>query len=554
MNFSYLERATEEYAGLHDNRQTEVANQLQDELRDPDQLIPVLGLCGYLRWEELTDLGWNAWKATSEEEKQRALIALIWMLCRCGSARDQGRLEETLLRARLWSDDEKVEGNIHHSSERHKKFVEPLRFMLNREITEAASKTLAKVVTDHEDLRNELLYVLRGIDTPATIEAYVRLTAPFNGSWLDRVETIDHLENTLIDHWPRTPISPASRERLWQIIASNEPEKIRKSALLLWKRFPVPEDLERLRAVSESDALFDEILKVRLRLRDVGATHLLIQRINTAPGVWTPYAYLLYEQPGVADALFDNLEAALNSDILERQYVEDIPEKLPVEGIRRLVADKPETLRGSPKLLRSLWRSDVPEALHFLRQVFTDASDKDLEKFILGSGNSYPVSERMFAVIAPLLDRFSEMNRFSLISLFINAGLAPLLESYGIRRKVRGFKGSLRCWLSRDDARKVFDAAARAVRHGPIKVKRSPNYYDIERGDKKLGFDPREALREWIEKSKEPDKVVVSGMFLEKIGIGDDAEWWRRLDPGLDSSARQTWEDTLYVLRRRRWY
>lgn len=549
MNFPYLERAIEEYARLYNNRRSEVAKQLLDELRDSDQLIPALGLCGYLRWEELTDLGWNAWKAASEEEKQRALVAVIWMLCRCASPNDQGRLKEALLRARLWTDED-VEG----TNERYEEFTQPLRFMLSKHITEAASETLGRVATDNEDLQSNMLYVLRHIDMPATMEAYVRLTAPFNGSWWDRIEEVDHRDNGVADYRPRIPVSPTSRERLWQIIASNEPENVRKSALLLWKRFPVAEDLEKLLAFPESDVLFDEILKVRLRLRDATAALLLIQRIQTAPGAWTPYAYLVYEQPGVADALFDNLEVALHSHILESQYVERIPENLPTEGVRRLVAEKQEILRSSPNLLHSLWRSDVPEALSFLREALANLSEENLKRFAFGGGNAYPVSERMFDVVAPLVDRLEEMTRSWLISTFINAGLAPLLESYGMRRKIHGPGSSVRYWLSRDDARKVFDAAARAVRHGPNKVRRSPHYHDIERGGKNLGFAPREALREWIEKSKEPDKIIVAGMLLEKIGIGEDAEWWKRLEPGLDSRARQTWEDTLYTLRRRRWY
>lgn len=549
MKFSPVDRAAEEYARLNDNRRAEVAKQLQDELRDPNQLIPVLALCGYLRWEELTDLAWNAWQAVSEEEKQHALTTLIWTLCRCAPASDQARLEEALLRARLWSNEEDAD----HTTARYEKFTQQLRFMLNGDITVAASKTLAKVTTDHEDLRNEMLQILRSIDMPATMEAYVRLTAKFNGSWWDRIEGVDHHSNKVSDHRSRIPVTSAARERLWQIIASNEPENVRKTALLLWKRFPVQEDLERLQAFAESDVLFDEILKLRLRLRDASAAPLLIQRIQTAPGVWTPYAYLVYEQPGVSDALFENLEVALGADILESQYVERIPENLPTEGVRRLVAEKREILRNSPNLLHSLWRSDVSEALSFLREVLPNVSDKDLKRFAFGNGNSYPVSERMFAVVAPLVDRLEEMDRFWLISTFINAGLAPLLESYGMRREIADTEGSLRYWLNRHDAREIFDEAARTVRDGPDKVERSPDYHEIERGDKRLSFDAREALREWIEQSTEPDKIVVAGVLLARIGVGADAAWWARLDPGVDGNTNQTWADTLYILRRRRW-
>jgi hypothetical protein len=553
INFPLLERATEEYARLHENRRTEIATQLLEELQDPTSLIPVLGLCGYLRWEELSDLAWNAWNAVGEDDKQRALLALIWALSRCGSQRDQPRLEEALLRARMWSNEDEIEGNTNHASERYRKFVEPLHFMLSTEITEAASETIARVATTHDDLRSNMLYVLRGIDMPATMEAYVRLTAEFGGSWRDQIEASESHDNSGRHRRETVPVKQSTRDRLWQMIEGNEPHDVRKVALWHWKRFVLSEDLKKLQSINENDAVFDEILQVRLRLRDHTAAPLLLHRIDVQPGAWLPYCYLLYNEQGLADALFKNLETALQADPIERQYVERIPQNLPADGIRRLLAEKRDLLVSKPGMWNSLWRSDVPEALEFLRQVFSDADSKDLERFATGSGNSYPVSERMLDVVAPVLHRFSEASHYWLITLFINAGRADSLESHGLERKVRAFKGQLRCWLNEADGRKVLNAAARSVPYGPQDVRRSANYFDIERQSNSLSFDSRKVLRKWIEATKKPNNVVVAGMLLAQIGTGEDLQWWYQLEPDRDAAAHEIWSDSIYILRRRRW-
>ena len=552
MNFPQLDRATEEYARFNENRRTQVATDLLEELHDPTSLIPVLALCGYLRWEELSDLAWNAWTAVDADQQQNALIPLIWALCRCSPLRDQDRLEDALLRARLWTNKDQDDEDGDNGHERYDKFTEPLHFMLRGEITEAASKTLARVATDYDDLTSDMLYVLRDIDTPATVEAYVRLTGRSGGLWWDQIEATDR-HDAGSHQREHGPVNPASRDSLWRIIQSDEPENTRKVAFWLWKRFPLSEDLAKLRSIAENDALFDDVLKVRLLMKDRSAAPLLLLRLRAKPGAWSPYAYTVYYEPGVAEALFDKLEAALGSDIIERQYVERIPQNLPREGIRRLLNEKKDLLRNSPKVWNSLWRSDVPEALEFVRQILSEADPKDLERFSFGSGNSYPVSQAMLDAITPVLSRFSDHGFHWLTTLIIHAGRADWLESVGVRRKTRSFKGSIRWWLNEDDALKVFELTARSVRHGPQKAKRTPNYYDIERESNKLSFDPRKVLREWIKNPKEPDHIIVAGMLLARIGTGNDAEWWSQLEPGVANYAHETWDDTLYILRRRRW-
>ncbi|HKO61185.1 MAG TPA: ATP-binding protein [Pyrinomonadaceae bacterium] len=552
INFPLLDRAKDGYLQINGNRRSRVVRELLSELQDPTSLIPVLAFCGYVRWQELAELAWNAWNAVAEDDKQKALVPLIWALSRCGQEKGDNRLEEALLRGRLWSDEDRIEGNTNHASERYRKFIEPLHFVLSTEITKPASETIARVATHHDDLRSNMLYVLRGIDMPATMEAYVRLTARFGGSWWDQIEATESHEISTFRR-EKVPVRQNSRERLWRLIATAEPHDVRKVALWHWKRFVVADDLERVQSIMAKDPLFDEILTVRLGLRDRTATQLLLDRIESRPGAWLPYCYLLYDEPGVPEALFSNLEAALESHIIERQYVERIPQNLPADGVRRLLNEKAGLLSATPEMWNSLWRSDVSEALEFLGQVMAGAKSEELEEFGMGGGNSYFVSDRMVEVVVPVFHRFSEMTQFWLITLFLNAGKAATLESHGIPRKVRGFKGTLRCWLNEADGRTVLNAAARAVSKGPRSVRRSTNFYDLERQSNNIGFDLRTLLRKWTLESTTPDKTVVAGMLMAQLGTREDLTWWYGLQPDELSPAYEVWRNSLYILRRRSW-
>jgi len=550
INFPLLDRAKEGYLQINENRRIKVVKELVTELHDPTSLIPVLAFCGYVRWQELAELAWNAWNAVAEDQKQSALIPLIWALSRCGQ--EDNHLEEALLRGRLWSDEDRMEGNTHHASERYRKFSESLHFVLSTNITERASETIARVATHYDDLRSNMLYVLRGIDMPATMEAYVRLTAKFGGYWLDQIEATESHEKNAVRR-ENVPVKRESRERLWRLIETDEPYDVRKVALWHWKRFVVADDLEKVQRINEGDALFDEILQVRLGLRDRTAVPLLTDRIESRPGAWLPYCYLLYHEPGVADALFNNLETALASEIMERQYVERIPQNLPPDGVGRLLNEKASLLSATPSMWNSLWRSDVPEALEFLGQVMLEAKSEDLEEFGMGGGNSYFVSDRMVDVVVPVFYRFSEMSQYWLITLFLNAGKAASLESHGISRKVRGLKGTLRCWLNEADGRTILNAAARKVPKGPESVRRTTNFYDLERQSNNIGFDLRMLLRRWTLESTGPDKIVVAAMLMAQLGTGDDLSWWSDLKPNKLSPAFEVWSSSLYILRRRRW-
>jgi len=554
-HFPMLERAVEAYARANDSRRSEVARDLAGAACDANQVAAIVTLCGYLARGELAQTAWDVWNTLDETSKQAMIVPLVWTLSRCADSTMQDKLEAALLRVRDLDDEDRVEGNVVHASDRYDHFMEPLGLALRWEITPASAETWARVTTDQDDLRNSLLYLLRVIDQPSTIEAYVRLTSINGGTFIDHMEAaVEPGDDDRRDR-ERVPVTPAARTRLWQIIESDESENVRKVAFLLWKRFPVPDDVELLRSLKESDALFNEALKVRLRLRDRTAAPLLIERMKSGSGEWSPYAYALYYEDGVADALFENLETALNSDPIHKQYVERIARYLPPDGVRRLVLEKRELLLNKPRMWNALWRSDVPEALEFLQQAIPQANKDDLRyMFWMLNGNSYPVTQRMLDALVPVLHHLTDKNRSNLAMLLVNAGRADWAESHDLRRVTQTPMGKLRNWLNEEDAITTFNAAARTVPLGVNRVRRTPNFYEIERQGNKISFDTRVVLKRWLGPSPESNKVIVAAMLLARIGTGADVGWWEELMPDRSEPTYEPWSNTQYILRRRRWH
>jgi hypothetical protein len=551
--FTTLERAVEAYARMQGDSRAEVAGDLAVAAKDADNVEAVMTLCGYLAWEELARTVWGAWSALDSTRQLSTLRILVWSLGRCAREAMQDKFEEALLHARAWSDEDRVEGNTHHGSDRHEKVAEWLRFALRWEMPSNSAETWARVASEQEDLRETFLYLIREIDQPATMEAYVRLTSKFGGSWHDKLEAQRHPGDGDDALRERVPVNPATRERLWQMIKGNEPEDIRKVAFWLWKRFPVSDDIERLRGIEEDDLLFDEAFQVRLRLRDHAASPLLIELINAEPGAWCSYAYALYHAEGVADALFNNLETALASGPVQRQYVERLPQYLPPEGVRRMVRDKRELLMRTPRMWNPLWRSDVPEALEFLQAAIPQSDKESLRYMFWFSGNSYPVSERMLDAISPVLGFFSDEDQDQLAFVIMNAGRVDWARAHGIKGVISTPQGEITLWLNEDDAVKTFNEAVRAVPLGVEQVERTDHFYEIKNQSNKVGFDVRVVLKRWLGESPEPNQLIVAAMLLSRLGTGDDIGWWERLEPKRRGEHYDAWSSTLYLLRRRRW-
>jgi hypothetical protein len=56
-----------------------------------------------------------------------------------------------------------------------------------------------------------------------------------------------------------------------------------------------------------------------------------------------------------------------------------------------------------------------------------------------------------------------------------------------------------------------------------------------------------------LQKKNESSRINIASMLLKTIGEGKDAEWWLNLKPNEDSITFENWNNTLYLLRRRKW-
>ncbi len=543
IRFPLLEEAIEAFATFYEGKRDYVASELAQVARQLELSAAAMTLAGYLAWPELARTVWQLWNALSDSEKLEALVPAVWGLSRCGDESVQGELEAVLLWARELSEEERVEG--HHASERFLGFMNPLWLARRWPITSAAAKTWAKVARDHPDLRKTMCYVLRGIDHPATIEAYVRWSAEKGGTfWDEAFEPLDPLAGS--EHAPKIPTSAATRDHLWKMVQNESDQTIRKIAFRFWKRWATIADLGRLQSIPPTDPMFDEVLKVRLKLRDSTAAELLIERMYSEPGKWCGYAPILYGQPGVIEAFLDNLEAALDDPLGRSDY---FAQHLPPAGVTELVKRKRDLLLKSPRTWLALWRSDVPEALALVQEAVAEAHPDDLQSFFFQDGFPFPASQRMLDALVPVLDRFPASERERLAELAVRAGFARWVREHLTDVVLAG--KSKHFWITSEDVVATLTAAAEAVPKGVRAVIKTPGFFRLEDRSSSV-MDMMEVVRKWLGSSPNGNQLTIAAMLIATSGTSRDISWWQDVEPE-DEPAHTAWRKALYILRRRRW-
>lgn len=557
IEFRQLEQTVEAFARFHSSRRRQLADEMEEAAAggDPQQAATLLVLIGYLAWAELATLAVRIWSKLNDGDQVLTLVHFVWALNRCADEGTKGQLEAALLRMRELDDgeadgEEEEEASAGHVRSRYWRFSEPLWMARRWEITPAAAEAWAKVATENPDLLKTTIYLLRGMDQPATAEAYVRLTAKMGGTFEDHIFAQQYHEKSRFNGDVHT--NEATREKLWRMFISEKDEATREVAFWLWRRAASVKDLGLLREVKSDDELYEEVLRTRLLIRDRTAAGPLIERMRAKPGAWCHFAYTLYNEQGVADTLFENLEAALADDRINSQYVERLPRFLPPEGVRRLVAEKHELLMRSPRTWNALWRSGVPEAFEFLRQAVRRSSHDDLRHFF--TITSYPVTQQMLKAVEPVLNYFSERQKKNLARLAANSGFARWAEehSLGVSSESEGRKEEVRYWLSKEKAIETLNEAAGKVADGVREVRRINRFYRLE-DNERTSFDVTAVLREWLGATPNGNQITVAAMLLSRIGKGTDSDWWLQFEPEQADTAHEAWSNALYILRRRRW-
>lgn len=549
MNHPLLEGAMEALALRYEQERHYIAVELVNASVRSGLPTAAITLAGYLAWQELAKPVWKLWSALSDRDKLIALTPTVWALSRCAAKSDQPKLEEALLWSLELSDEQRVEGKSHRASDRYRMFMSPLRLALRWPITSEAAETWAQVASERADLRKTMCFLLRGIDHPATLDVYVRWSGEQGGTlWDDASELADPLSEH--GRTPRIPVRTETRNHLWAMVRNEQNQDIRNTAFRFWKRSASRSDLEQLRSVSSDDALFDEVLKVRLRLRDGTAAEPLIERMDSQPGKWCDYGAALYDHSGVRKAFLDNLKSALDDPNSWSVWSIHAPRHLPREGVKQLVRQKRDLLLKSRQTWLSLWRSDVPDALALVREAMSTAPPEDLEYFFDRSEVfPFPVSPRMLNSLVPAIDRLNKRERERLAWLAAAAGYVQWVEEH--LPDMVAAETSRHFVTTGEDIVAALDSACAAIPDGPRAVYDSGIFRAIHAPGPMI--DPIETTRRWLESSSDSNRLIVAAMILMALGSGLDIGWWQGVEPLKNDSAHTPWGNALYFLMRRRW-
>jgi hypothetical protein len=266
-----------------------------------------------------------------------------------------------------------------------------------------------------------MYWLLRNIDDPRAAEAYVRWRANKNRPWDEDFESLDPVADETLSIALKIPRTAAVCERLRQLIARDPDDGVRRAAFNFWRRAATIADQEFLRGIGVSDVLFEEALKMRLKLRDQSASHLLVERMRATPPQWCSYAPLIYTAPGVATALEEALEGALKDP---NELACNVFQHLPAEAVRTLVQSKNELLLRTPSAWPSLWRSGVPEAFQLIQRAIDQSEPGALQYFFSRGRFPFGVSEAMLRALAPVLQRFPSQEKERLADLALRNGHA----------------------------------------------------------------------------------------------------------------------------------
>jgi hypothetical protein len=554
MRFTFLEQAIAAYARVHNHHREHVTELLAQAMHQPDMAGTTLILASYLAWPELVEPLWNAWSKLSESDQTETLVATAWFLSQCGDDNVQTKLESIFLRSLIFSDERR---ETEPGSERYQRFVQPLLHARWRPIKPVAAEAWALIISRHSELQESMGYLLGGIDHPMTLEAYIRwhVTGEHKWSfWDEGAETLDPLADA--SYLGRGAETQAARSHLWKIMRHDPDEHVRRRAWYLWRRAAKRSDLPALQQIRSDDTLFEDVLKVRLKLRDRTAVNLLINRMRTVPHRWCGYAPLLSNEPGVFDTLLDNLEAALKADTHDISYSEWVIRHLPSEQVQRIIREKRELLLQTPRAWPSLWRSNVPEALGLLQTAVTRSREDDLHFFFTRGGWPYPVSQMMLNTFVPVLDHLAERERKNLAEQALRHGfrdwIADHLPEFLHDANNRQFE-----WATPEGVMVTLNEIAAAVPNGARCVHRETKCFAL---DISVSEHPQsmvrinDVLKMWLDHALDRERMTTAAMLLARFGSANDLTWWRQMEPeSTDEMAHRIWFDTLFHMRRRLW-
>lgn len=553
LNFPFLDQAVADFGRVRSNQKQETVSELSTELLDPKHTIAVLYIGSILKWPELIEPLWDNWINLDQETKLQSLATMVWFLSGYEDLTIIPKLEAALL---MSLEIKNVREPEQLPSQREESFVIPLRLALSRPISDLAAKLWAKTIPANKGLCESMGYLLGGIDHPETLDAYVHYgRMPFHSFWNETSETIDPMAEGLSNHIK----NEETRNRLWDIVCQENDLSIRRAAFGFWSKAANPLDIPKIKSVLPEDTLFENTLRLRLRLRDKTASTLLIDRISKDPSTWCRFAPLLPYEPGVFEAVLNNLAMVYP----EHSFYEtrSIFYRLPHEQVKRIILDKEKLLLDFPETWSALWLSGEENALGFIVKALKQSKGDEkvtshIKYFFSRFGNGRPINQRMMNALLPVLDCFSQESLKSLAELALRNGFWKwAVENLGdVLKSVewRAFK-----WVYVENIIATLAEAAEYVDDGLDSVHKKSDLFSFEhsfRDRDKYGYvaSPVDAVKIWLKDSPVSANLIISSRIMSEFGTNDDIDWWLTQKPS-DEKAFTIWSNALYHLRRRRW-
>lgn len=539
----HFESAVAAFGKVLDKKRDQLVEGLKGLGNNADGVRSLFILAGYLAWPEWGPLIRDLWQGLPPVEKDRSIAEAIWALARTTNTDAPPELEEAILRGcdvvekELQARAAAAGPTLSVGRQPH----EELGHVWSRwPVPRTAARVFARLLKEQASRVEILWHMSAGIDTPEMMEALVRNNpASF---------TTGDVQDPLSDRNPTDtfPRNPETRDRLWELSRTDGDPEVCKRAFRAWRQGMSTADLRRLQEVPTSEPLFSEVLAARVRLRDLSAAPLLIERMNSAPAEWCAYAPAVYAEPGVEEAFVTNLEAAFEANGFHAPG--SVAIHLSPDQLRRLIERKGQVLQKYHRSWPALWQSDVPEALEFVRRAIEQASFS-LDGFFFEGGWPFPVSMRMLQSLRPALGKFSQFDlAYALGLLAIQAGYAAWVREQIVPHLQIG---SRMPWIDREMALLMLDSAAGAAARGDMAVMQS-NIFELAQERGKWLFESAVAVvREWLGTAPRSDQVFVAGLLVEQIGSGADWDWWQAL--AIPAGTVALFERVGWHLRRRRW-
>lgn len=546
-NFKDLEECVDAFAKRRFSERAQVVAELDKAGHDSDSTARLLVLAGYLGWTELVSISWDRWKSLSHALQLSLLPHVVWMLNRCGDGQSQSLLVQALQMAQEIGENEP---DAQSRSNLGRDFIRPVERSFKMLMTPAAAHTWAALARTQPQLRNSVAYMLRHIDYPIALETYVRMVAHDEDRLFDAFE---HAETNSLDgssmFRSSIPRRDETRRMLWIIITTDDDQDVRKWAFRFYKRSPHQKDLIDLQRIPQDDPLFDDVVRLRLKLRDETAAEAYVRRIYEAPAKWCHWVHFLYSTPGVSEAFLENVHIALQDEIAY-VYLENLPKVMSVDGVHRLVTEKGELLKKYPRMWPALWGVGTAVTLAYVQDCIRQASPAELEHFFLMEVGTRMRSQSQFDALLPVLDKFPQTELTFLADIAVNSGYASWARA-NLKSRLNSERAGY--WFTEDDAIRILNDAADSVREGKEPIQRNPSLYQLDH-ERRNTFDIRKIVRDWLGRTPTPEQLIVGAIVIMQAGTGNDAAWWNSVSvPANSSIASRVWTNTGYFLQRRRW-